>query len=217
MEAARNAAKPDSPVRGTMRITAPVVFGSTRLGPLVVDFLHQHPDLTLSVELSDRSVDLIEEGFDVAIRTRPTTGAGLMVYPLMPLRYTLCAAPSYLARHGTPKTPADLAQHHCITNTHDPTNAWHFTGPEGETDVSIYGRLQLSNAMLRRDAARAGAGILLCADYLVEDDLASGRLVQLLPNYAPSSENLHAVCPAYRATSPKVRSLITHLTAQLSE
>ena len=116
METARSAAKPEAPVRGSMRITAPVVFGSTRLGPMVVDFLQQHPELTLNVELSDRSVDLIEEGYDLAIRTGPT-GAGLVAWPLMPLDYVLCAAPAYLARHGTPTTPMDLSTHHCITGT----------------------------------------------------------------------------------------------------
>ena len=97
--------QPEAPVRGNMRITAPVVFGSTRLGPLVVDFMQRHPELSLNVELSDRSVDLIEEGYDLAIRTSPTTGAGLVAWPLMPLDYVLCAAPSYLARHGAPTTP----------------------------------------------------------------------------------------------------------------
>ncbi len=217
METARNATRPEAPVRGSMRITAPVVFGSTRLGPLVVDFLHRHPELSLSVELSDRSVDLIEEGFDLAIRTRPTNGTGLVSYPLMPLHYTLCAAPNYLARHGTPKNPAELATHHCITGTHDSTGMWRFSGPDGDAEVAIYGRLQVNNALLRCDAARAGAGVLLCADYLVEDDIAGGRLVQLLPQYRPAGESLHAVCPTHRASLPKVRSLVNHLTAELSE
>jgi DNA-binding transcriptional LysR family regulator len=217
MEAARSAAKPEAPVRGSMRITAPVVFGSTRLGPLVVDFLRQHPELSLNVELSDRSVDLIEEGYDLAIRTSPTTGAGLVAWPLMPLEYVLCAAPSYLARHGIPAAPEDLSRHHCITGTPTQGSSWQFTGPEGESEVPICGRLQVSNAMLRCNVARAGAGVLLCADYLVESDLASGRLVRLLPDHRPAGSTLHAVSPAFRAGSPKVRSLVNHLTAQLGD
>jgi len=215
MEAARSAAKPEAPVRGAMRITAPVVFGSTRLGPLVADFIQQHPELSLSVELCDRSVDLIEEGYDLAIRTTPTEGAGLVAWRLMPLEYMLCAAPAYLARHGVPTIPTELAGHHCITGTAGVR--WRFDGPDGEAEVPIYGRLQVNNAMLRCDAARAGAGILLCADYLVEQDIANGRLVKLLPGYAPSGSALHAVSPAFRAGSPKVRSLVTHLTAQLGD
>jgi DNA-binding transcriptional LysR family regulator len=216
MEAARVAAKPEAPVRGNMRITAPVVFGSSRLGPLVVDFLHLHPELSLNVELSDRSVDLIEEGYDLAIRTSPTTGAGLVAWPLMPLDYALCAAPSYLARHGVPTTPADLGAHHCITGSDHIGSSWRFEGPDGHTEVPIYGRLQVNNAMLRCDAARAGAGVLLCAEYLVESDFSNGRLVRLLQSHKPAGSTLHAVSPAYRASSPKVRSLVSHLTTQLA-
>jgi DNA-binding transcriptional LysR family regulator len=132
----------------------------------------------------------------------------------MSLNYVLCAAPSYLARYGVPRSPPDLHGHHCIAGTDTPAS-WRFRGPEGETEVPIYGRLQVNNAMLRRDAARAGAGILLCADYLVEQDFASGHLVRLLPEYKPGGDALHAVSPAYRATSPKVRNLVSHLAAQL--
>src|SRR5262249_41447394 len=149
MEAARSAAKPEAPVRGSMRITAPVVFGSTRLGPLVVDFMRQHPELSLNVELSDRSVDLIEEGYDLAIRTSPTTGTGLVAWPLMPLNYMLCAAPSYLSRHGVPTTPSELSGHHCITGTDPIAASWQFHGPNGSSEVPIFGRLQVNNALLR--------------------------------------------------------------------
>jgi DNA-binding transcriptional LysR family regulator len=217
METARSIASPEAPVRGSMRITAPVVFGSTRLGPLVVDFLHQHPELSLNVELSDRSVDLIEEGYDLAIRTSPANGAGLVAWPLMPLDYVLCAAPTYLARHGVPTTPTDLSTHHCITGTDTVGASWRFNGPDGQTEVPIYGRLQVNNAMLRCDAARAGAGVLLCAAYLVQRDLTSGQLVRLLPEHHPAGSTLHAVSPAYRAGSPKVRSLVNHLTRQLAD
>ncbi len=217
MEAARSAARPEAPVRGSMRITAPVAFGSSRLGPIVVDFLRQHPELSLNVELSDRSVDLIEEGYDLAIRTSPTNGPGLVAWPLMSLDYVLCAAPSYLARHGTPTMPADLSNHHCITGTETLGVSWQFKSLNGPTEVPIYGRLQVNNAMLRRDAARAGVGVLLCAEYLVEDDFTTGRLVQLLADHRPVGSTLHAVSPAYRASSPKVRSLVSHLTAQLGD
>jgi DNA-binding transcriptional LysR family regulator len=187
----------------------------TRLGPLVVDFLQQHPELTLNVELSDRSVDLIEEGYDLAIRTGPT-GAGLVAWPLMPLDYVLCAAPAYLARHGIP-TLMDLGTHNCITGTDTGGANWRFDGPDGPTVVPIKGRLQVNNAMLRCDVARAGAGVLLCAGYLVENDFANGRLVHLLPDQRPASSTLHAVSPTYRAGSPKVRSFVNHLTTQLTD
>jgi DNA-binding transcriptional LysR family regulator len=214
MEAARSAAKHEAPVRGNMRIAAPVGFGSARLGPLVVGFMQRNPELSLHIELSDRQVDIIEEGYDLAIRTGLAAGPGLTTWRLMPLDYVLCAAPAYLARHGVPRTPTELRGHHCIAGT-DLPGSWQFHGPEGETEVPIYGRLQVNNAMLRRDAARAGAGILLCADYLVEEDFANGRLVRLLPEHKPAGNALHAASPEYRAATPKVRSLVNHLTAQL--
>ncbi len=216
MEAARSAAKPETPVRGSMRITAPVVFGSTLLGPLVVNFMEQHPEVSLNVELSDRSVDLMEEGFDLAIRTAPATGNGLVAWPLMPLEYVLCASPSYLTFHGQPTTPLELSGHHCITGTDANGARWTFEGAQGETEVPIYGRLQVNNALLRCEAARAGAGILLCPDYLVQEDLSAGRLVRLLPDHRPTGSMLHAVSPSHRAGSLRVRSLVQHLTSQLA-
>jgi DNA-binding transcriptional LysR family regulator len=215
IEAARDTARPAATVRGSMRITAPVVFGSTRLAPVVADYIRQHPELSMTVELSDRSVDLIEEGYDLAIRTRPLDGAGLAYYRLMPLNYVICAAPAYLARHGSPESPADLARHQCITGTGDVSANWRFTGADGDAEVQIGGRLQVNNALFRRDAALSGAGVLLCAEYLVENDLISGRLTRLLPDYTPRAETLHAVCAAHRASAPKLRSLINHLTVQL--
>lgn len=217
MEAARVSANTEAPVRGSMRITAPIVFGSARLGPLVVDFLQQHPELSLDVELSDRSVDLIEEGYDLGIRTAPTAVSGLVAWPLMPLDYVLCAAPSYIEKHGTPAEPIHLTDHHCIVGTGNAAPAWRFHGPLGETEVPIYGRLQINNALLRRSAAREGAGILLSAEYLVNDDINNGRLVRLLPDHKPARGTIHAVSPAYRASSPKVRSLVNHLSIQLAE
>lgn len=217
MESARSAAQPAAAVRGSLKMTAPVVFGSTRLGPLVVEFMQLHPELSLQVELSDRSVDLIEEGYDLAIRTGPAEGPGLVAWHLMPLDYVLCAAPAYLAAHGMPSVPGELSRHHCITGTEAADTIWQFNGPTGEAEVPIFGKLQVNNAMLRCDAARAGAGILLCAGYLVEDDIAKGRLTRLLPEFIPAGSALHAVSPSYRAGSQKVRSLVSHLATNLGE
>ena len=181
METARCSAKPEAPVRGSMRITAPVVFGSTRLGPLVVDFMHQHPDLSLNVELSDRSVDLIEEGYDLAIRTSPTTGAGLIAWPLMSLDYVLCAAPSYLARHGVPTTPTELSTHHCITGNR-------LSRRELAVSMGRTGKRRCrSTAGCRSttpccDAMSRVLAPVSCfaREYLVENDFANNRLVRLL-------------------------------------
>ncbi|MGE0224698.1 MAG: LysR substrate-binding domain-containing protein [Acetobacteraceae bacterium] len=221
MEAARQVGTPDARLRGNLRISAPVAFGSTRLGALVVGFMQQNTDLSLSVILSDRPVDVIEEGYDLAIRIghegdEPETHAGLVAQSLAPVGFLVCAAPSYLAQHGTPSMPSDLARHTCLTDTRHPGDIWRFAGPHGPVEVSVTGHLKTDNGLLRRSAARAGAGILLAPAFLVEEDIANGRLVPLLSEFHPPRATLDVVCPAHRAASPKVRALIAFLSSELA-
>jgi DNA-binding transcriptional LysR family regulator len=222
MDAALEAGKPDAHLRGTLRMSAPVAFGSTRLGQLMVEFMERSPALSLNVTLNDRPVDVIEEGFDLALsvshrRAEPTSQSGLVVQSLASLRYVLCAAPSYLDRCGTPVTPPDLASHTCLTDTRHPGDIWHFStrGSNSEVEVSVGGRLKTDNGLLRRSAALAGAGVLLGPEFMVADEIAAGVLVPLLPNYTPRGGMLDAVCPGHRASTPKVRSLVAFLTDRL--
>jgi DNA-binding transcriptional LysR family regulator len=220
MDAALEAGKPDARLRGTLRMSAPVAFGSTRLGQLMVEFMQQSPALSLHVTLNDRPVDVIEEGFDLALsvthqRSEPPGHPGLVVQTLAPLRYVLCAAPAYLERHGTPVTPPDLARHACLTDTRHPGDIWRFNGSGGEVEVPVNGQLKTDNGLLRRSAALAGAGLLLGPEFLVADELASGGLVRLLPGYAARNGSLNAVCPGHRAATPKVRSLVAFLTERM--
>ncbi len=217
METARQTGQVANKLRGSLRIAAPVGFGSTRLATLVVDFMAENPELSLSATLCDRPVDVIEEGYDLAIRTR--SGApddtGLLVHPLQPLRFAVCAAPAFLAIYGVPEVPADLARLVCLTDSRHPGDVWNFTGPDGDSEVSVNGRLKTDNGVFRREAARTGAGVLLAPEFLVEDDIAAGRLVRLLPAYSPPVLHLDAVCPSHRAASPKVRGFVAFLTARL--
>ncbi len=220
MEAARQAGKPDARLRGNLRISAPVAFGSTRFGALAVEFMAQNTELSLSVILCDRPVDVIEEGYDVAIRIGhepddTAREAGLVVQSLAPMAFLVCAAPAYLQRAGTPETPADLVRHTCLTDTRHPGDIWRFIGPRGEVEVPVSGHLKTDNGLLRRSGARAGAGVLLAPSFLVEEDLASGRLVAILQQYTLPGASLDVVCPAHRAASPKIRSLITFLGSRL--
>jgi DNA-binding transcriptional LysR family regulator len=220
MEAARQAGKPDARLRGTLRISAPVAFGSTRVGSLLVDFMRQHGELSVNVILCDRPVDVIEEGYDLAIRVghedaAPLRQAGLVSRPLAPMNFVVCAAPSYLAQVARPTAPADLARHVCLTDTRHPGDIWRFHGPDGLEEVSVSGHLKTDNGLLRRSAALAGAGILLAPSFLVEEDLAEGRLVKLLAEYTAPGASLDVVCPAHRSASPKVRAFILFLGARL--
>ncbi len=217
METARQIGRTAASLHGNLRITAPVGFGSTRLAPLLFDYMAKNPDLLLTVTLSDRAVDVVEEGYDLAIRfgASPSNDAGLIVYRFLPLRFVVCAAPGYLAAYGKPEVPADLARHVCLTDSRHPGDVWRFGGPNGEVDVSVTGRLKTDNGMLRREAALTAVGVLLAPEFLVEDDIAAGRLVRLLPGYVPPAWNLDAACPTGRAASPEVRSFVAFLTARL--
>jgi DNA-binding transcriptional LysR family regulator len=220
MEAARHTGQPDAHLRGNLRFTAPVSFGATLLGPLLVGFNEQNPELSLNVTLVDRPVDVIEEGYDLALqviheRVDDAKSAGMVVQPLMPMPFLVCAAPSYLERAGTPDTPSDLERHVCVSDNRHPGDVWKFTGSEGAVvEVPVAGRLKSDNGLLRREAVRAGGGVLLGPAFLLNDDIAAGRLVRLLPDYTPPDAALCAVCPASRVALPKLRTLITFLSAR---
>ncbi|MBN8928690.1 MAG: LysR family transcriptional regulator [Rhodospirillales bacterium] len=220
METARQVGRPDARIRGSLRFTAPVSFGTALLGPILVGFMQQHPDLTLNVTLVDRAVDLMEEGYDLALQVihGPLEAAhqpGMLIQQLMPMPFEVCAAPDYLAGAGTPETPADLARHVCLADNRHPGDVWRFVGPEGAVeDVPIPSRMRSDNGVLRREAARAGGGILLAPAFLLADDVAAGRLVRLLPGYRAQEATLCAVCHSSRAALPKMRALIGFLMAR---
>ncbi len=220
VEVARHVAHPDPRLRGSLRFTAPVSFGCTVLGPLLVTFMQQNPELLLHVTLVDRPVDVIEEGYDLALqvvhgRVRDDEASGMVMHPLMPIPYSVCAAPTYLARAGTPLTPDDLTQHACLTDHRHPGDVWRFSSADGDVEVPVPWRLKCDNGMLRREAARAGAGVLLAPDMLLTDDFAAGRLVRLLPAYRAQVAAVFAVCPASRDALPKLRSLVSFLATGL--
>ena len=212
---AANIARPQVELRGSLRVSVSMEFGTSLLGPPLAEFLQRYPELSVNVALSDRPVDLIEEGYDLAIRKEPADRPGLVAFRLMPLRYVVCAAPVYLQRRGVPASPAQLKSHRCIAGMRMDDAVWRFSGAAGTAEVSVQGNLIINSAMLRRDAALAGAGVMRCADFLVENDIAEGRLVRLLEAYPLEVKELYAICPAARAASPKIRSLIAHLRSAL--
>lgn len=221
METARHVGRPHARLRGTLRITAPVSIGSTILGSVLVGFMRENPDLSLNVTLVDRPVDLIEEGYDLALQVvhgKPQVAAhdmGLVVQSVMEVEFIVCAAPEYLARAGTPETPQDLTKHVCLTDTRHPGDRWQFLGPEGVIDVPVSGMLKSDNGLLRRQAARAGGGVLLLPALVLRDDIANGHLVPLLSGYRAPPASLCAICPGVRVALPKLRRLIAFLTERL--
>jgi DNA-binding transcriptional LysR family regulator len=201
--------------RGLLRVAAPVSFGVTYLGPALADYLERYPEVSLDLTVSDAFVDLVAGGFDMAIRIGQLEDSSLMARRLAPIRFVLCAAPSYLKRHGTPERPEDLARHECVYYSYrTPPGEWRLTGPSGEISVRIAGRLKANNGNVLRGAILAGRGIGLAPTFVVGDDLAAGLLRPLLPDYPPVPTEMSAIYPPGRHLSIMVRSLIDFLAAR---
>jgi DNA-binding transcriptional LysR family regulator len=196
--------------RGRLRVSAPVSFGTHALTPAIVDYLALYPEVEIDLSLNDRVIDLVEEGYEAAIRIGTLADSSLIARSLAPYRMQLCASPEYLRRHGTPTRPEDLAAHNCLSFVFASTsNTWICTGPEGgETAVTVQGRLHVNNGESLRLAARRGFGIILQPVVVLGDDLASGALVPLLPDYTLPSFPAHIVYLPDRRPTPKLRTFV---------
>lgn len=197
---------------GTLRITAPVSFGTEALMPALSDYLERYPDVDVDVTLSDRVVDLVEEGFEAAIRIGRLPDSTLVAKPLAPYRLMICASPAYLARRGTPAVPDDLARHECLSFSPAALAQWRIGGGGDEAFcVHVSGRLRVNHGQALRVAAIHGAGIVLQPAILLEDDVRAGRLVQLLPAFSLPARPMSVVYPLDRYRAPKLRSFVDFL------
>ncbi|MGG6238640.1 LysR family transcriptional regulator [Nodosilinea sp. AN01ver1] len=202
--------------RGSLRINAPMTFGTLNLAPLVVEFMAQYPELQVELVLNDRRIDPIEEGFDITLRiAAQPPGAGLIAHTLAPCPLVVCAAPDYLQQRGTPTHPDDLKQHDCLHYGHrSQDNSWTLVGDEPHT-VPIGGPLCCNNGEVLRAAAIAGLGIVMLPDFIVKQDLQQGRLHPILTDYPPPTINIYALYPVNRHLSAKVTRLVEFLTAKI--
>ncbi|WP_054313403.1 LysR family transcriptional regulator [Mesorhizobium sp. 1M-11] len=203
--------------RGILRITAPITFGMQKLGPVIADYLVANPQMQIDLTLSDRTVDLLQEGYDMAIRIGNLVDSTLIARRLADMPLILCASPAYIARHGEPKTPEDLAHHQCLVYTlRLPIGRWTFVSQSGERKaVDVAGRMRASNGELLRVAATKGLGLTLAPWYVVDDDIRADRLVPLLKDYHTEGPALFAVHPSRRQVSLKVRSFIDYLALHI--
>lgn len=205
----------DEAPRGTLRINAPMSFGLGHLGGALAEFAALHPALKIDLTLDDRVVDLVAEGFDVAIRIVDLPPSTLVARKLAVNRRVLCASPDYLAKSGVPERPEDLSRHRCLAYTYLATgNEWRFRGEDGPITVRIDGAFAANNGDVLRQVALAGGGIVLAPTFIVGDDLRAGRLVPLLTKYMEADTGIYAVYPQTRRLSPKVRALIDFLVAR---
>jgi DNA-binding transcriptional LysR family regulator len=202
--------------RGLLRVTAPVVFGSCGLAPLLPKFMAQYPEVRIDLALHDRVVDLVEEGFDVALRSGQLADSGLVARPLAPLQTILCAAPDYLKRRGTPKRVADLAQHDCLGFSYlTHRDRWRLIGPKDEETVKLDCRLNINNGEALRQAALAGAGIVMQSALLLASDLRSGALIRVLPRHAPPPRPAHLLYLPDRRPTPKLQRFVEFVLQHL--
>jgi len=205
----------DAP-RGILRVSAPLSFAILHLKPVVTAFLAANPEVSLSLTLGDRFVDLIDEGFDLAIRIAQPESSSLIARKIAPARRVLCAAPKYLAQHGRPRTPADLARHRFLPYATGPAarhEDWRLNGPDGEHVIRVTGPLASNNGDMLHCAASDGLGIALLPTFIVGPDLQTGVLEVVLPDYTPAELGIYAVYPPNRQLAAKVRAFIDLLAA----
>lgn len=202
--------------RGLLRVNAPMSFGMLHLAPAVAAFLERWPEVDVDLSLNDRFVDLIDEGYDLAVRIGTLADSALIARRLAPCRRVVCAAPSYLARHGEPQRPEDLARHDCFLYTNAPAaEQWKLTGRDGtEHVVRVGGRLRVNNGDVLRAIAEAGLGIIVLPTFIVAEAVAAGRLKVVLCDYRPAAATAYAVYPHNRYLSTKVRAFVDFLAGR---
>lgn len=202
---------------GLLRVSAPLSFGITVLGPLLPAFRGRYPDLRLDIDLSDRVADLAHDGIDVALRIAQTPSANLIARRLAPVGIVTCASPGYLRARGTPIHPAELTAHETLSYSYlSGGDTWTFHDASGETAaVRVRPNVHATNGDLLRHLAVADGGIIVQPDFIVADDIAAGRLVQVLPAWSLGQFSLYAVYLSRRQLSAKVRVFIDYLAEVL--
>jgi len=195
--------------QGLLRISAPTTWGSCVLAPLLSGLLRAQPLLNIELDLSNRRVDLIEDGFDAAIRVGPLPSQELVARPLPPYAMSLCASPAYLRRRGTPRTPADLAGHDCLSHlAWRGGHGWQLANGE---QVDWDARLSSNDGYALREAAVAGAGLILQPTALLAADLAAGRLKPLLRDYVPAPRPMHLIYLPDRRPRPRLQCFVEYV------
>jgi len=205
-------------ISGTLRVNAPLTFGVLHLALVWGAFKKANPKVILDVTLGDRMVDLVNDGYDLAIRISQLPDSSLVSKRIASTRIVLCASPAYLRAHGTPRHPRDLAHHHIISYSYWPDgDEWRFDGPEGPVAVRVHPCMHTNNGDTCREAALAGQGIILQPTFLVGNDLRSKKLVELMPRYRSIELGVYAVYPSRRHLLPRVRALVDFLATHFQK
>ena len=196
---------------GLLRVNAPVAFGQLYMLPLVFRFRRLYPGLAIELTLNDRYVDLVQEGFDVAIRFGDLADSQVVARNIGRVMRVCVASPAYLRARGVPQTPDDLTSHNCITYNYLFTNEWRFGGPKGPATLRVAGDFRANSALTIRSAALEGIGIANMPSVFVQQDLDDGSLVRVLAEYAALPVEIHALYPSARFLASKVRLFLDYL------
>ena len=219
-ELERAASQLQTTPRGVLRLSAPLAFGSLRIPPMLAAFADLYPEVTVELILADRTVDLVEEGFDLAMIIGDIPNSSYMTRLLGLAKTIVCASPAYLARNGTPETPDDLAAHNCLTRAVLPAmfKDWAFIGPDNKPQVvKTSGNFRTNSATALLTAALNGQGIIFTSSYMVADALKNGSLVAVLATYTTPEVAIRLVYPPGRYLSAKVRTFIDFLVARFPD
>lgn len=199
---------------GTLRVNAPVTFGTSTLAPFITQYLAQYPETQVELTLSDRLVDPVEEGYEVILRIGELTDSQMIAYPLRPYRLIACASPGYLAQRGIPLTPVELAHHSCLVygiwSPQAPCR-WQFSQDGKTQEIQPEGRLRSNDWRALLHAAVSGYGVTLGPEDVLKEEITAGRLVQVLPDYDGPSRPMHVLTPAGLRQTVKIRSFIQAL------
>lgn len=209
----------DAP-RGTLRLSAPMSFGILHIAPALPDFMKRYPGLKVDMELNDRYLDMINEGFDVAIRgALELPDSSLVSRRLCTRKHVVVAAPCYIEQHGCPRKPEELAGHNVLSFSYQQSALnWSFVGPDQKTvSVKVSSRVQMNNSLALKEMLMAGMGIMRTPTFVVGQDIQEGRLFQLLPDYEAIEGAIYVVYPQRRHLSPKVRAFIDFMVERISE
>jgi DNA-binding transcriptional LysR family regulator len=204
--------------RGTLKISAPAVFSVNYLAPVLADYYARYPHMRVDLDLSDRVIDLVEEGFDMAVRISAAPHPSLVARRLAQINLLFVASPAYLAKHGVPRDAAELVDHQCITYTYTNNGAaWVFDGPDGKFSVSINPRLRVNNGEMAVRAALQGLGITVQPTILIQEHIHAGRLVPILLDYPRPPVSVYAVYPSRTFISAKLRTFIDVLVEHFGD
>lgn len=205
-------------LKGMLKIALPLSFGLLHLAPLIQAFMVEHPEVIFDLDFNDRQIDLMQEGFDLAIRIATLEDSSLVARRLAPIRHLVCASPDYLARHGTPQTAADLARHVCLaySNVRDP-GLWRYRSPGGESaQARVPVRLAASSGEFLLRAALAGEGLVLLPSFYVHEALRTGQLLPVLADHAWPELSAYAMYPPTRHLPRRARAFIDFLAQRLA-